>query len=88
MDAPRPLLITGGTQDLWADPKGEFLACVAASPVYKLLGKKGINVTEMPPPDTALIDGDLAFREHIGGHTDLPDWPVFISFAERYFDKN
>jgi hypothetical protein len=38
--APRPLWITGGTQDLWADPKGEFLACVAASPVYALLGKK------------------------------------------------
>lgn len=86
--APRPLLITGGTGDQWADPKGEFLACVAASPVYKLLGKKGISVTEMPAPDTSLTDGDLAFREHTGGHTDLPDWPVFISFCERYFNKN
>jgi hypothetical protein len=85
--APRPLLITGGTQDQWADPKGEFLACVAASPVYELLGKKGISTTEMPPPDVALTDGDLAFREHIGWHTDLPDWPVFISFAERYFNN-
>jgi hypothetical protein len=85
--APRPLLITGGTQDQWADPKGEFLACVAANPVYKLLGEKGISVSQMPPPDTALTDGDLAFREHVGGHSDLPDWPVFISFAERYFDK-
>ncbi len=85
--APRPLLITGGTQDQWADPKGEFLACVAASPVYVLLGKKGISVTEMPAPDVSLTDGDLAFREHTGGHTDLPDWPVFIEFAERYFNK-
>ena len=80
-------MITGGTQDQWADPKGEFLACVAASPVYELLGKKGPGVTEMPAPDTALTDGDLAFREHIGGHTDLSDWPVFISFAELYFNK-
>jgi hypothetical protein len=41
----------------------------------------------MPAPDVALTDGDLAYREHNGGHTDLPDWPVFISFAERYFNK-
>ncbi len=41
----------------------------------------------MPAPDTGLMDGDLAFREHIGGHSDLPDWPVFISFAERHFDE-
>ncbi|WP_259070418.1 hypothetical protein HDF24_11115 [Mucilaginibacter sp. X4EP1] len=39
----------------------------------------------MPGLDVSLIDGDLAYREHNGGHTDLPDWPVFISFADRYF---
>ena len=83
--APRPLFITGGTKDLWADPKGEFLACVAASPVYELLGKKGIGTTEMPDPDVALIDGELAFREHEGGHVDILDWPVFLEFAQRQF---
>lgn len=81
--APRPLFITGGTKDSWADPKGEFLACVAASPVYTLLGKKGVGTTEMPAPDVSLIDGELAFRNHEGGHVDSLDWPVFLEFAKR-----
>ncbi|WP_461103767.1 alpha/beta hydrolase family protein [Spirosoma koreense] len=85
--APRPVFITGGTKDLWADPKGEFLACVGASPVYELLGKKGIGTTEMPAPDVALINGEVAFREHEGGHVDILDWPVFLEFAQRQFKK-
>ncbi|GAB4049315.1 alpha/beta hydrolase family protein [Spirosoma litoris] len=85
--APRPLFITGGTKDTWADPKGEFLACVGASPVYELLGKKGVGTTIMPAPDVALIDGELAFRNHEGGHVDSPDWPVFLEFAKREFSK-
>ena len=80
--APRPIFITGGTKDSWADPKGEFLACVAASPVYTLLGKKGVGTTEMPAPDVSLTDGELAFRNHEGGHTDQMDWPVFLEFAK------
>ncbi|MEJ2077331.1 MAG: acetylxylan esterase [Acidobacteriota bacterium] len=85
--APRPIFVTGGTQDQWSDPHGEFLACVGADPVYRLLGKKGLGTTEMPAPDVALTEGDLAFREHEGGHTDLLDWPVFLKFAQRYFGK-
>jgi hypothetical protein len=85
--APRPLFITGGTRDSWADPKGEFLACVAASPVYALLGKKGVAASTMPAPDVSLIEGDLAFRMHEGGHTDAPDWPVFLQFAKRYMEQ-
>ena len=81
--APRPLFITGGTRDSWSDPKGEFLACVAASPVYALLGKKGVGTTEMPTPDVSLVDGELAFRNHEGGHVDSLDWPVFLEFAGR-----
>ena len=83
--APRPLFITGGTQDIWADPLGEFKACVAATPVYTLLGKTGITVPQLPSPDVSLINGELAFRLHEGGHTDAPDWPVFIEFAKKYF---
>jgi hypothetical protein len=83
--APRPAFITGGTQDLWSDPSGEFKACVAAGPVYRLLGKKDLGVTEMPAPDNGLMAGDLAFRLHAGGHTDSPDWPAFLTFAKRYF---
>lgn len=82
--APRPLFITGGTQDSWADPKGEFDACVAATPVYKLLGQTGITVTEFPAPNVPLINGELAYRFHEGGHTDEPDWPVFLEFASKY----
>jgi len=81
--APRPAFITGGTHDSWADPKGEFLACVAAGPVYKLMGKKDLGTDVMPAPDAGLMNGELAFRLHEGGHTDLLDWPVFIEFAAR-----
>jgi len=83
--APRPLLVTGGTEDLWPDPVGMFQACVAAGPVYRLLGKADLGTTEFPAPDVALATGDLAFRLHTGGHTDLPDWPVFLDFAARHF---
>ncbi len=60
------------------------MATAAASPVYELLGKKGLGTTVMPPVGTPLIDGDLAFRQHNGGHTDVLNWPTFIQFASRY----
>jgi beta-galactosidase len=83
--APRPLFVTGGTKDQWADPHGEFLAAVAAGPVYRLLGKKDLGTAAMPAPDAGLTGGDLAFRYHEGGHTDILDWPVFLKLAARYF---
>ena len=82
--APRPVLITGATQDPWSDPRGEFLAAVGAGPVYRLLGKRDLGTTEMPMPNVALVAGEVAFREHVGAHTDLPDWPVFLEFASKY----
>jgi hypothetical protein len=86
MCAPRPVLITGGTSgDRGADTKGMFMAAAAAGPVYKVLGKKDLGTTEMPQPNVELIDGDVAFRQHEGGHTDAPNWPTFIKFAGRYF---
>ena len=66
---PRPVFITGGTMDQHTDAKGMFLAGALASPVYELLGKKGLGTTEMPPADTALITGDIGYRMHTGGHT-------------------
>jgi hypothetical protein len=57
----------------------------AAGPVYQLLAKQDMGTTNMPAPDEELISGDLAFREHAGGHTDLPDWPTFLKFADKYF---
>jgi len=92
--APHPLFIGGGSDagdgyanpngDGWADPRGMFLAEVAAGPVYRLLGKKDLGTTVFPPMGTALMTGDLAFRQHNGGHTPQPNWPYFLEFASRY----
>jgi hypothetical protein len=85
--APRALFITGGTLDRWADPHGEFLAAVAAGPVYRLLGKGDLGTAQMPAPDVELIAGSIAFRYHAGGHTDTLDWPTFVKFARREFNR-
>ena len=85
--APRPVFISSGSQQVeggWVDAKGMFLGAVGAGPVYKLLGKKDLGTTEFPPIETALIDGDIAFRQHSGGHTTGPNWPTFLTFAGRY----
>ncbi|HEY2859342.1 MAG TPA: acetylxylan esterase [Terracidiphilus sp.] len=94
LSAPRPVFIGGGSNngdgyaepggDEWADPKGMFLAEVAASPVYELLGGKGLGTTELPPISTTLGSGDLAWRQHQYGHTPTPNWPAFLNFAARY----
>ncbi|HWD97832.1 MAG TPA: hypothetical protein VG345_02290 [Bryobacteraceae bacterium] len=92
--APRPVFISAGATfigagatggDGWVDAKGMFLAGVGAGPVYRLLGAKDLGTTEFPPIETALVDGDVAFRQHTSGHTPAPNWPTFIAFAGRYF---
>jgi hypothetical protein len=67
-------------------PRG-VLAGVGAGPVYKLLGKKDLGTSEFPPIETGLMDGDISFRQHSSGHTPGPNWPVFIQFADRYFNS-
>ena len=82
----RAVFITGGLTDQWSDPVGEFLAMVAAGPVYRLLGGKDLGVTELPPLDRPVTGGDLGFHYHSSGHTALPaDWRAFLEFAERHF---
>ncbi len=89
--APRPVFIGSGSPaggfagDGFADPQGMFMAAVGAGPVYRLLGKKDLGTDLFPAPETSLIDGDIAFRRHSGGHTDGPNWPAFLTFAGRYF---
>ena len=86
--APRPVFISSGSPKVegnWVDAKGMFLGGAYAGPVYKLLGKKDLGTTEFPPIETTLMDGDIAFRQHSGGHTTGPNWPYFIEFASRYF---
>jgi len=88
--APRPVFISSGSQQVeggWVDARGMFLAAVAAGPVYRLVGKKDLGTSELPPMETPLIEGDIAFRQHRGGHTTGPNWPSFLSFASRYLDK-
>ena len=85
--APRPIFIGSGSQQVeggWVDARGMFLGAVGAGPVYTLLGKKDLGTGEMPPIGTALIQGDVAFRQHDGGHTNAPNWPTFLAFADRY----
>ena len=86
--APRPVFIGAGTLeqgDGWVDPKGMFMAAAAAGPVYRLLGKQDLGTTEFPPVETSLVAGELAYRQHSGGHTSGPNWPTFLEFAARYF---
>ena len=92
--APRPTFIsygasTGpGAEGQWVDQRGSFLAAVAAGPVFKLLGKKDLGTAEFPEVETPIIDGELAFRQHKGGHTTGPNWPTFLAFADRYMRVN
>ena len=88
--APRPVFISVGSPEVegqWIDAKGMFLTGLHAGPVYELLGKSGLGVTEFPPLGASLTSGEIAFRQHEGGHTVGPNWPYFIEYAERYFLK-
>jgi len=86
--APRPVFISVGAEKLdgngWIDSKGNFLAAAEAGSVYKLLGKKDLGTKEFPKQETALVDGEIAFRQHEGGHTVGPNWPTFLTWADRY----
>ena len=88
--APRPTFISygassgPGAEGQWVDQRGSFMAAVAAGPVFRLLGKKDLGTAEFPEVETGLTDGELAFRQHKGGHTTGPNWPTFLAFADRY----
>lgn len=88
--APRPVFISSGSPQVegqWVDAKGMFLGGVHAGPVYELVGKKGLGTAEFPVLGTALVDGDLAFRQHAGGHTTGPNWSTWIAWASRYWEE-
>jgi pimeloyl-ACP methyl ester carboxylesterase len=90
MCAPRPVFISygassgPGAEGQWVDQRGSFMATVAAGPVYRLLGKKDLGTDQFPEVETPIVDGELAFRQHKGGHTTGPNWPTFLAFADRY----
>ena len=86
--APRPVYIASATEDLWADPKGEFLSGVYASEVYNLFGLTGLPVSEMPLENVPIHEGNIGYHIRTGGHDIVEyDWIQFIHFADKYFKK-
>lgn len=85
--APRPVFVSVGSPDVegqWIDQRGNFEAAVEAASVYELIGKIGLGTDTYPGTGPALVSGDLAWRQHEGGHTTLPNWPAFLAWADRY----
>jgi len=92
--APRAIFIGGGDLnmepgmipgDAWQDAKGMFMAAAAASPAWGFYGKKGLPSAKLPPMETLVDSGDVAFRQHLYGHTPNPNWSYFIQFAAKEF---
>lgn len=83
--APRPLYVASAVDDGWADPKGEFLAAAHASPVYELLGHRGLGATQMPDVGVALTQGRVGYHVRSGGHdVTLWDWERWMDFADHH----
>lgn len=91
--APRPAFVSYGVPEKgdanWLDHQGSYMATVAAGQVYRLLGKKDIgdkndyHVAKMPGVNVGMLDGDLAWRQHDGGHEDQSNMKYFIEWADR-----
>jgi len=92
MCAPRPCFISYGSKPgdpNWVDVHGSFMAAVAAGPAYRLLGKRDLGtpgnyLTDEMPPVRTLIGGELAWRQHTGGHSVAENWPAFIEWAGQF----
>ena len=80
--APRPLYVASATEDLWADPRGEYLATQAASGVWRLFGHEGLPPGGPPAPDTP-VTGRVGYHLRRGGH-DISawDWERYLDFAD------
>ena len=91
--APRPMFLSYGVPEKgdanWLDHRGSYKAIIAAGAAYKLLGAKDLGVSNdymkeyMPPVNVGLLDGQLAWRQHDGGHTDAPNFKYFIPWANK-----
>ena len=91
--APRLVFISYGIPEqgdaLWLDQYGSWQATIAAGEAFKLLGGTDLGLSNdyknepMPPYNTSLLEGDLAWRQHDGGHTDAPNMKYFIEWASR-----
>jgi hypothetical protein len=84
--APRPIYVMSGTEDSWADPRGEYLSAYHASDVYHLLGKQGLTSESSPPIGQAIIQSEVGYHIRPGGHSlEKFDWDRFLEFADYHF---
>lgn len=86
--APRPVFISAGSPQVegqWIDARGMFEAAVGAGKVYTLFGKKDLGTMQFPRLGTPLTNGEIAFRQHAGGHSTGPNWSTWIAWACRYW---
>lgn len=85
--APRPVYIASATEDLLSDPKGEFVTAALAEPVYRLFGKRGVDTTVWPPPDTP-VGQSVGYHLRTGKHDITSyDWGCYLDFADRHFER-
>jgi hypothetical protein len=86
--APRAVYVGGGTDDLWGDPRGCYLALSAASPVYALYGQPPIPPDKMPGGDQQFIAGTRGTHMHVGPHNlRVFDWKLFMNFTDALWNR-
>ena len=84
--APRPVYVASASLDSWADPNGEFLSAKAATPVYKLYGKKGIEVVQQPSVNNP-IHNAIGYHLREGKHNVTAyDWDQYIQFSNLHLN--